>query len=134
MKKRPISVSVIAWILVVMGGISLITLTAMINDPTAQELMSATPIPLHLQYGLAYAGLVVMIVSGIAMLKGCNWARYLYAIWVGAGLAVGIVISPVRAVLIPQIVIFAIVVFFLFRPAATSYFLQKESSHHAQRV
>lgn len=131
MKKRPTSVTVIVWLLIVMGGVSFITLTAMIKNPAAQELMSITPIPLTVQYAFAYAGLVMMIVAGIAMLKGCNWARYLYMIWVGVGLVVGLAVSPLRLVLIPQIFVFALVVFLLFRPAATTFFLQKESSHDA---
>lgn len=131
--KRPTSVTVIAWLLIVMGGLSFISLTAMIKDPVAQELLRKTPVPLHIQYAFAYAGLVMMIISGIAMLKGRNWARYLYTIWVGVGLTIGLALSPMRAILISQIVVFAVIVFILFRPSATSYFTHKESSHDTQR-
>jgi len=117
-----------------MSGISFISLTVMINDPLANEILSKTPIPLYIQYAIAYAGLVVMIVSGIAMIKGCNWARYLYTIWVGAALLMGLAVSPMKAILVPQIVVFAIVVLVLFRPAATAYFLQKGSSDDTQDI
>lgn len=125
--------TVIAWLLIVMGGLSFISLAAMIEDPAAKELMRRTPVPLHIQYAFAFAGLVVMIVSGIAMLKGCNWARYLYAIWVGVGLLIGLAVSPMKTILVPQIVVFAIVVFLLFRSTATAYFVQRGSSNGTQR-
>jgi hypothetical protein len=134
MIKRPASVTVIAWFLIVLGGISFISLTVMINDPLANEIMGKTPIPLYIQYALAYSGLAVMIVSGIAMIKGCNWARYLYTIWAGAGLLIGLAASPMKAILVPQIVVFAIVVLLLFRPTATAYFLQRRSSDDTQGV
>jgi len=117
-----------------MGAVSLITTTAMIKNPTARALMLKSPVPLTIQYAMIYAGLSVMIVSGIAMLKGCNWARYLYVFWVGLALVVGIAVSPMKAALIPQIVVFAVVVFFLFRPKASEYFLSKRSSYDTQSI
>ncbi len=75
MKKRPTSVTVIAWVLIATGGVSLITSTAMINDPTGLDLMRKSPIPIPVQYAQIYIGLLITLVSGIAMLKGRNWAR-----------------------------------------------------------
>jgi hypothetical protein len=122
MKKRPTSISVIAWILIVMGGISLITTSLMINNPMARDLMSKSPIPIPAQYAINYVGLLIMIVSGAAMLKGCNWARFLYVIWSIIGFLVGITTSPMKAAMIPGFVVFLIVAFFLFRPKANAFF------------
>lgn len=122
MKKRPTSISVIAWILIVMGGISLITTTVMINNPMARELMGKSPIPISLQYAMSYLGLLIMIVSGIGMLKGRNWARFLYVIWSIAAFLIGITTSPMKAAMIPGLVVFLVVVFFIFRPKANAFF------------
>lgn len=122
MKKRPTSISVISWVLIVMGGISLITTTVMFNNPMARDLMNKTPIPIPLQYIMSYLGLLIMIVSGIAMLKGCNWARFLYVIWCLVGFLVGITTSPMKAAMIPGFVFFLFVTFFLFRPKANVFF------------
>ena len=64
-----------------MGGITLITTTAMINNPMVRDMMAKNPLPVPVQYARSYLGLLVMVVSGVAMLKGANWARYLYVIW-----------------------------------------------------
>jgi len=131
MGKRPTSVTVVAWILIVSGGISLITTTAMINNPTALDLMSKSPLPIPVQYAISYIGMFVMVVSGIVMLKGHNWGRFLYVVWTVIGFLIGIVTSPMRAAMIPGLVIFLIFAFFLFRPNANEYFSRLEPSTNA---
>ena len=133
MKKRPTSVTVIAWILIVGTGITLISTTAMINNPMMLDLMSKSPIPIPIQYAITYIGSAIMLVSGIAMLKGCNWARLLFVIWSAINFLVGIVTSPMKATLILGLVSFLIIVFFLFRPKANAYFSTSEPSNDAQR-
>lgn len=123
MKSRPKSVTVICWILIVMGGLSIIpVLTGQMNNPKAMELMSQSPLPLPVQYAMIYLGLAVTFVSGIAMLKGKNWARLLYVGWSIIGFIIGIATSPAKVMMLPGIVIFAILAFFLFRPKANAYF------------
>jgi hypothetical protein len=56
------------------------------------------------------------------MLKGQNWARFLYVGWGIAGFLIGITTSPVKAALIPGVVFFLLIVFFLFRPKANEFF------------
>ena len=134
MKNRPTSVTVIAWVLIVMGGISLISTTVMINNPMAHDLMSKSPISIPVQYAMAYIGSLIMIVSGIAMLGGHNWARFLYVVWSAIGFVIGIATSPMKVALIPGFVVFVVIAFFLFRPKATQYFSPSESAHDTQRA
>jgi len=63
MKTRPVSVTVIAWILIAIGGLSIITSTAMINNPQTRELMSKNPLPIPVQY-------VQLLVPAIGFLCG----------------------------------------------------------------
>ncbi|RMG34499.1 MAG: hypothetical protein D6725_14190 [Planctomycetota bacterium] len=98
------------------------TATGSMNDPAIRELMAKNPLPIPVQIGLAYAGSGVMFVCGLGMLGGRNWARWLYVIWNVTALAVGAVTSPWKVMMIPGLVVFLVVVFFLFRPNATAYF------------
>ena len=123
---RPTSVTVISWILIVMGGISLITCTLMLNNPMAKELMARNPLPLSVQYAMMYVGLLVMITSGLAMLKGQNWARLLYVVWSALGFLIGVATSPMKTAMIPGLVVYLVFVFFLFRPKANQYFTGSE--------
>jgi hypothetical protein len=136
MRTRPTSITVIAWILIVMGGLSLITTTLTINtvmdSPAARELISKSPIPVPVQYAMTYAVLLVMLVSGVAMLKGQNWGRWLYVVGTALGFLIGIMTSPVKEAMIPGFIVFVVVTFFLFRPKANEYFSDQESAHDTQ--
>lgn len=61
------------------------------------------------------------IVSGIFMLYGYNWARWLLVAW----MAFHIVVSAMHSVsqLLMHVVIFSVILFFLFRRPASAYFL-----------
>lgn len=109
-----------------MGAISLVTSTISLNNPMAKELMAKSPIPANIQYVMMYAGLLVMLLSGVAMLKRQNWARLLYVGWGIIGFIIGIATSPMKAAMIPGLIIFLVIVFFLFRPKANEYFKATE--------
>lgn len=136
MRTRPTSITVIAWILILMGGISLVTTTLMIspvtNNPAIRELMSKSPVPVPVQYAMTYVALLVMLVSGVAMLKGQNWGRWLYVVGTALSFLIGIMTSPLKAAMIPGFVVFVVVTFFLFRPKANKYFSDQESAHDTQ--
>lgn len=87
-----------------------------------QEVMSRSVLPVPVQYVMLYVGAAVSIVSGIAMLKGRDWARFLYVIWSAIGFVVGMVTSPMKALMIPSLAFYVILVIFLFRPKASRYF------------
>lgn len=131
MKKPPTSISVISWIFIVFGGINLISTTTMTNNPLAQEMMSRIPIPIAVQFAQVYIGIAISIISGILMLKGYNWARYLYVIWSLIGFVIQIATSPVKVMLIPGFLIFLLVTFFLFRPNANAFFAPTEEPDNA---
>lgn len=122
MGERPKSITVIAWVLIVTGATSVFTSLTSLNNPMVKELMAKSPLPISLQYAMLFVGVAVTIASGIGMLKGQGWARLLYVVWTVFGFLVGLVTSPMKAAMIPGLVVFAIIVFFLYRPASTQYF------------
>jgi hypothetical protein len=124
MKTRPTSVTVIAWILIVTGGVTLIMSTLTADNPMTQELMARTPLPISVQYVMLYLGLLITVGSGIGLLKGQNWARMLYISWSILGMLIGFATSPMKWALIPGLAMFGVFAFFLFRPKASQYFAE----------
>lgn len=122
MNKRPTSITVVCWVLIALAGVSIISSVFSFNNPVTRELMSKSPIPVNIQYLIMFAGLVITLVCGIAMLKGRNWARLLYVGWSVTAFIIGLATSPMKAMLIPGLIIFIIFAFFLFRPKANAYF------------
>lgn len=123
MKSRPTSISVIAWMLIGLGILFLISSIATMRNPAVLELMRKSPIPVPLQLTLVFLGLGITLVSGAFMLCGKAWARLLYVIWNTCSLATGVATSPMKQTLIPGFVFFAVIVFFLFRREANEFFL-----------
>ncbi len=134
MYTRPTSVAVIAWILIISGAIALIATTAMTNNQITRDLMQKSPIPIPIQYAMNYLGLLISIISGIGILKGCNWARYLYVIWGGIGFIIGVATSPMKAAMLPGVVLLGVFAFFLFRPTANKYFSNIGATNDAQSI
>jgi len=124
MKTRPTSVTVIAWILIVVGVVTLIMSTLTADNPMTKELMARTPLPISVQYVMLYLGLLITVGSGIGLLKGQNLARMLYISWSILGMLIGFATSPMKAALIPGLAMFGVFAFFLFRPKANQYFAE----------
>ena len=122
MNPRPLAITVIAWIIIASSAISLVSTLFLINNPMAQELMATSAIPIPLQYGMMFVGLLVGLVCGVFMLKGANWARLLYVGWSILGFIISFVTTPGKLMLLPGAVFLAVVVFFLFRPNANAFF------------
>ena len=122
MNVRPRSTTVISWFLIITGIISLVTTALTYDDPDVVKLMELSPLPIVIQQVLLAIGLLISIVCGALMLKALNIARVAYVVWTGLSLVIGLFTSPAIAMLIPNGVIFMIIVFFLFRPKANEYF------------
>jgi len=122
MKQRPTSVTVIAWVLIVGSVLTLFTTLLTLNNPKVQESMARSSIPISVQYAMAYAGLVLRLVCGIAMLNARNWSRILYAVWGGLMLLISFATSPMKLAMIPGTLFFAIIVLLLYQPKANDYF------------
>ncbi|HEY8096725.1 MAG TPA: hypothetical protein VIE65_11635 [Methylobacter sp.] len=122
MNKRPTSVTVISWILIVTCLISLVASALTINNPMSKELMTHNALPIPAQIAILFIGLFISITCGIAMLQGKGWGRTLYTGWSAIGIIIGLINSPMKLMMIPSYVFLAIIFFFLYRPHVTEYF------------
>lgn len=129
--KRPISLSIIAWFLIVTAVISVVSGIFTLNNPAALEVLAKNPMPLPMQYGMMFVGLVVTLASGIGILKGYNWGRFLYLGWGVLGLIISALTSPMKMTLIPGLLFLVVISFLLFRPKATLFFTRKVAANDA---
>jgi hypothetical protein len=130
MTKRPLSVTIICWFLIIGGGISFITTTVGLMSSTVRDIMAKSPVPINVQYAMIYVALTVSLVCGIAMLKRQNWARFLYIVWSIIGFVFSITTSPMKTAIIPGFVVFLIIAFFLLRPITNEYFRATPAAEH----
>ena len=109
-KKRPLSVTIIGWLFIAAGTIGFAY--------HLKELKADG----HFDYG---AGLVLLvrllaILSGLFLLRGSNWARWLLILWI----AYHVILSTFHSLIgvATHSLLLIVIAYFLFRPRASDYF------------
>ena len=121
MNKRPHSITVISWIFIAVGSIALFTtLLLPLFDPTVAHRLTDLKLQHPLEFWLAPVIRLLAGLGGLFMLYGINWARWLLVAWLGYHIILSIFHSPFQ--LLMHILIFAVLLYFLFRPRASAYF------------
>jgi len=124
MSKRPMSITLIAWLLIAVGSYFLII--DFNKLPAIKEMLYVEPARLA-QLFFNYIKMIVPLSAGIAMLNRRNWGRYLYLFfWIS-----NFIIFWIRSIALTNgaaggMILFLITVFFLFRPPANDYFSGKK--------
>ena len=115
MNKRPRSITIISWIFIAFGSIAfLISLMPYVDA-------FATPRLAYLKaHWMVHLARIVGVVSGVFMLYGFNWARWLLVVWIVFHLILSILHSPIQVLV--HGLIFAVILYFIFRPPASAYF------------
>ena len=107
MNKRPLSVAIIGWLYIAVGAITF-----------AYEFRAGQPFP----YDMVWAELVrlIAVVSGVYLLRGRNWARWLALAWI----VFHVILSAFHSLSEVAIhcLLCALIAYFLFRPQTTLYF------------
>ncbi|KVT07267.1 hypothetical protein WT97_31510 [Burkholderia sp. MSMB1459WGS] len=124
--KRPISLTILAWILIVTNAIACIYTPFSIRAPAAQALMSHYLLPVWATLGVSVIVEATNVAIGVAILKGREWSRNAYLATSGFGFAFSLVNMPstMFVAMIPGVLLFALFVYLLFRRPATAYFRQ----------
>ena len=105
MKKRPLSITIIGWLFVVFGTITLLSGVVPFGGNTPADLKS---------HWYVHLSRILAIVAGAFLLKGYGWARWLLVAWMAFHIVVGALhgLGP----FVTHVVIFSVILYFLFRP------------------
>jgi hypothetical protein len=119
MRNRPLSVTIVSWIFIVLGAGALVG-SFLPKTPEVQKQLSEFSALHPFGVVLMYVGFLMGIICGAFMLRGANWARWLFLAWFGYNTIENFIRSPVRN--LPAVLLMGIAVYLLFRPEATAYF------------
>jgi hypothetical protein len=110
MKHRPLSVTIIGWLFIAAGAFGFAYHVI--------EFRSIRPFP----YDVVWVCLLrlLAILSGVFLLRGRNWARWLLLMWI----AYHVILSAFHSLfeVVTHTLLLVVVAYFLFRPEASSYF------------
>ena len=77
---RPVYVAVIGWVLIVIGALSLIVSGLIAASPDLAATLAPGPSPSTSSILLNLLASALELVCGIFILRGANWARWLYLV------------------------------------------------------
>ena len=115
MKERPLSITLISWLFIIFGSIALVSALLPLSGATSAQVVADFK-----QHWMVYLLRLASIVSGLFMLRGHNWARWLLVAWMAAHIVISALHSWMQ--LLIHALIFAVLLFFLFRPRASAFF------------
>ena len=122
MKTRPLSMTIIGWLLVVLSLFGLYGIVTMGSNPIAMKMLQQMHVPLMAEQAYGLVGVVIDLVCAYGILKGLPWSRVLYVAWGIIGLVVGFYISPMKAAVVFALIILLVIAGFLWTNTANDWF------------
>jgi hypothetical protein len=122
MTKRPLSLTIIAWILIVLGLIGLYGAVTMGSNPMMTKMLANSPVPLVFNQVWSVIGCLVGFIVAYGIFKAQPWSRVLYVAWSLIQIGVGLYISPMKSLLVFSFVVLIVISIFLFSEKANDYF------------
>jgi hypothetical protein len=110
MNKRPLTVTIVAWVYIVVGAIGF--------GYHLKDFQGAGVIP-YQAIGIELVRLAA-IIAGIFMLRGRNWARWVAVAWMGLHAVVGVLHGFAQAA--THGLFLVVILWLLFRPEASPFF------------
>jgi hypothetical protein len=123
MEKRPLSLTIIMWFLVILAvlGVVGIVMSAS-NTAVAAKMAEQSKVPLAYQHVWSAISAVVMLVVAYGIFKGQPWSRVLYLAWGILGLVVGYLMGSPALGMIAAFIILAVISALLFSDRGNSWF------------
>ncbi|WP_431820649.1 hypothetical protein [Burkholderia sp. F1] len=122
--KRPISLTILAWVIIVTSAFTLINTPFSLRNPMVIALYQQCLLPIWATIGFGVVSAALNVAIGIAILRARGWARTAYIAVSAVGIVVSLINFPYRMVLIPGVLLCALFVYLLYRRPATAYFSQ----------
>ena len=122
MQKRPLSLTIIAWVLIVLSALALLGAFTMGSNPAMTKALSQMNMSLAMYQAWVVLGVIINLVVAYGILKGLPWSRVLYVVWGIIGLVVGFFITPQKALLVVSLIVLVVISIFLFSEKANDWF------------
>ena len=129
--KRPVSVAISCWFLVVGSLSALVSAYLGRNDPAMQEWMADGVIPAGVQYAILIFSQGITVVAALAMLQRQRGARTVYLVWGVIDIAFCLATVPLKMHVLPGALLFAAICALLYSPKSNAWFSPRKAANDA---
>lgn len=129
--KRPVSVAISCWFLLIGSLSSLVSAYLGRNDPAMLAWMARSAIPAEMQYAILLASLGITLTAAVAMLQRQRGARTVYLVWGVIDIAISLATVPLKMNVLPGALTFAVICAFLFSPKSNAWFSPRKAANDA---
>jgi hypothetical protein len=137
MAERPVYVTVIGWLLVILGVLSLLSTPLVLYLSGAEAWLDASTLPRPVQIGLNLGSALISLVSGYYILAGRNWARLLFTVWSILETGLSLFLSPTTSsssIFLLWVGLLVLIIVLLFSPASNRFFGSGETERSADEI
>jgi hypothetical protein len=134
MEKRPVSLTIIAWLLIVLSVLGLVGIFMMSSNAVMAAQLAQMHMPLAMLQAWSVLGTVINLICAYGILKGLPWSRVLYVVWGVIGIVVGFYISPQKASVVISLIFLVIFSIFLFGEKANVWFQARGLMLHRESM
>ena len=122
MQKRPLSLTIIGWLIIVFSLFGIYGLVSAGTNPVMAKALDQMHMSVAMYQAWAGLGVIISLACAYGILKGLPWSRVLYLVWGIIGLIVGLYVSPMKATVVVGLVFLVVICVFLWTNAANDWF------------
>lgn len=134
MRTRPTSVTVIGWLLIAPAVLSLPREVRELVRPRANRIAAESSVPTPVQRAVSWIATSMGLLCGYFLLKGRNWARFVYIGWTAILFLYGFFASPHKWPMLIGLVFEAFIIYFLFRSQSNAFFASEVAGEPIQNL
>ena len=122
MQTRPLSLTIIGWLLIVFSLFGLFGVVSMGSNAAAMKMLEQMHTSLLFQQVWGVLGAIINVAVAYGIFKGLPWSRVLYVVWGIVGLVVAAYTSPIKVAVVVGLIFLVAISAFLFTNSANDWF------------
>ena len=122
MQTRPLSLTIIGWLLIVFSLFGLFGVVTMGSNAAAMKMLEQMHTSLLFQRVWGVLGAIINVAVAYGIFKGLPWSRVLYVVWGVVGLVVAAYTSPIKVAVVVGLIFLVVISAFLFTNSANDWF------------
>lgn len=129
--KRPVSVAIGCWFLIIGSLSALVSAYLGRNDPAMLAGMGHSVIPAEVQYAILLFSQGITLVAALAMLQRQRGARTVYLVWGVIDIAFCLATLPLKMHVLPGALTFAVICALLYSQKSNAWFSPRKAANDA---